>query len=459
VKLSFTILESVYEAICAHMAKTRDVEVAGFIFAKVSSTSSDTRYIGRQFRPVSEAHIIRQSETGISMTSEAYCPALQYAEESGQSFWFFHSHPKGATEFSRKDDAEEQKLFRTAFIRAPATAHGSLVLPRNGVPFARVWLSEEETKPLGRVRVIGRRFTFADAGRESDLPIPEFFDRQVRAFGPDVQRLLGRLQIGVVGCGGTGSAVCEQLLRLGIGKLVIYDHDKFESSNTNRVYGSTTYDDGAPKVDVIERLVKASGLPTEIGKIGKSIYDEETARTLREHDIIFGCTDDEFGRAILNQVALRYAIPVFDLGVKIDSDHQVIRSVTGRVTTLYPGTACLFCRGRITPKRVAEQSRAFFAPDEAAALRKEGYAEELGVPNPAVIAFTSAVASAAVAELLHRLTGFMGNDRLATEVIHRFDQTEIGRNSVAPSAECQCSSGKTWGVGDTRDYLGMVWGK
>ncbi len=281
----------------------------------------------------------------------------------------------------------------------------------------------------------------------------------MRAFGPDVQRLLGRLQIGIVGCGGTGSAVCEQLLRLGIGKLVIYDHDKFESSNTNRVYGSTTYDDGAPKVDVIERLVESSGLPTEIEKIGKSIYYEETARTLRNHDIIFGCTDDEFGRAILNQVALRYAIPVFDLGVKIDSDEQVIRSVTGRVTTLYPGTACLFCRGRITPKRVAEQSRAFFTPDEAAALRKEGYAEELGVPNPAVIPFTSAVASAAIAELLHRLTGFMGDDRRATEVIHRFDQTEIGRNSVAPSAESQCGSGNTWGVGDTRNYLGMLWGK
>jgi hypothetical protein len=108
---------------------------------------------------------------------------------------------------------------------------------------------------------------------------------------------------------------------------------------------------------------------------------------------------------------------------------------------------------------VAEQSRAFFTPEEAEALRREGYADELDVPNPAVIPFTSAIASSAVAELLHRLTGFMGNDRRATEILYRFDQTEIGRNSVTSAPECQCANRKIWGAGDGRNYLGMLWGK
>jgi len=460
VKFSLTLLEPVYEAIGAHVTKTPDAEVAGFVFAKTSRSKYETRYIGREFRPVAEANVIRQSETEIALTSEAYCPALQYADETKQSFWFFHSHPKDALEFSPRDNAEEPKLFRTAFVRAPnPLGHGSLVLPRFGLPFGRVWLPDGSVAPLERVRVIGSRLIFADAISIEQPAIPHFFDRQVRAFGPDIQRLLGRLNVGVVGCGGTGSAVCEQLLRLGVGKLGVYDGGRFEDSNVNRVYGSTIHDEGIPKVEIIERLAKSLGLPTVLRTFDNYIYHEETALTLREHDLIFGCTDDEVGRSILNQVALRYAIPVFDVGVKIDSDDHIIRSVTGRVTALYPGTACLFCRGRISPKRVAEQSRAFFTPEESEALRREGYADELDVPNPAVIPFTSAIASSAVAELLHRLTGFMGNDRRTTEVIYRFDQTEIGRNSVASAPECQCANRKIWGAGDGRNYLGMLWGK
>jgi molybdopterin/thiamine biosynthesis adenylyltransferase len=460
VRHSLTLTGPVYAAIQAHVAQTPDAEVAGFVFAKLSSTDSETRFIGREFRPIARAHIIKQSPTEISITSPAYCPALQYADESKQSFWFFHSHPKGVTQFSPRDDVEEAKLFRTAHVRAPTLlGHGSLVLPRDGLPFGRAWFSDGRKIPLDSVRVIGARFIFANAESTGDTPILSFFDRQVRAFGPDVQRLLGALRVGVVGCGGTGSAVCEQLLRLGIGTLAVYDGGDFESSNANRVYGSTIDDDGTAKVEIMERLVKSSGLSTDIQIFPTSIYRQETALTLREHDIIFGCTDDEFGRSILNQVALRYAIPVFDLGVKIDSENGIIQSVTGRVTMLYPGTACLFCRSRINPRRVAAEARAFFSPDEASSLRREGYAEELDVPNPAVISFTTAVASSAVAELLHRLTGFMGLNRQTTEIIHLFHQTEIGRNSIASSEECQCANPKIWGAGDGRDYLGMLWGK
>src|SRR3989442_2474424 len=44
-----------------------------------------------------------------------------------------------------------------------------------------------------------------------------FFERQVLAFGAESQALLQQLHVGVVGVGGTGSAVVEQLARLGVG--------------------------------------------------------------------------------------------------------------------------------------------------------------------------------------------------------------------------------------------------
>ena len=49
------------------------------------------------------------------------------------------------------------------------------------------------------------------------------WDRNVRAFGADLQRALGELRVTIVGCGGTGSAVAEQITRLGVRHLHLID--------------------------------------------------------------------------------------------------------------------------------------------------------------------------------------------------------------------------------------------
>jgi hypothetical protein len=145
------------------------------------------------------------------------------------------------------------------------------------------------------------------------------------------------------------------------------------------------------------------------------------------------------------------------MGVAIDSSDGTVDRVEGRVTTLMPGTACLFCRRRISPEGIRAESSEEFDPAQAARLRDEGYL--LGVPEtaPSVITFTTAVASSAVMELLHRLTGFMGADRTTSEVIHRFDWTRTRTNSVDPDAGCACSDRTRSGLGDTRPMLDVIW--
>ena len=49
----------------------------------------------------------------------------------------------------------------------------------------------------------------------------------------------GDLTVGIVGCGGTGSAVAEQLARLGVRRFILTDPDTLSASNVTRVYGST----------------------------------------------------------------------------------------------------------------------------------------------------------------------------------------------------------------------------
>lgn len=44
------------------------------------------------------------------------------------------------------------------------------------------------------------------------------------------------LQVAVVGMGGVGSVAAEMLTRCGIGGLLMYDYDKVELANMNRLF-------------------------------------------------------------------------------------------------------------------------------------------------------------------------------------------------------------------------------
>jgi len=262
---------------------------------------------------------------------------------------------------------------------------------------------------------------------------------------------------GAAGNGGTGSAVAEQLIRLGVGKLSLFEGQTLDASNVTRVYGSRLTDVDVPKVQIIQRLAKDIGFGTEVIPFPEHITSLKSAAALRDCDVIFGCTDDEWGRSILSTLAIDYYIPVIDMGVKIDSNEGSIVSVQGRVTTLVPGSACLFCRGRITAEGVRVQVIESCNPSQAEELRHQRYAPELECNAPAVIAFTTAVASTAIAELLHRLTGFMGAERTSSEVIHFFDQSRMRTNHLSPNPDCSCRDRKRWGLGDQQPFLGMLW--
>lgn len=433
------------------------VEGAAFLLCGDSRTDGEHRFLVRDVLPVADEHYRERRPDFLSLDSDAYVGAVNKAKAAKLSVIFVHSHPGGFLDYSEQDDREEPKLQNFVAARLPERVPGSLVLTENGI-IGRVWQDGGFTS-MDRVRVIGQRFQFHDSAANhhhaaNEPAIPAFFDRQVRAFGPDIQKLLGRLHVGVVGAGGTGSAVIEELIRLGVTKLSVYDGDTFDPSNVNRVYGSGIDDADTPKTEIALRNGARIGLGTEMIVYPKHITEQEVAKTLCECDLVFGCTDKEAPRAILVQLALRYLIPVFDMGVLVKSAEGVISDVVVRVTTLLPGEACLFCRGRISPETIRLES---LGDDERVALVAEGYAPELATRSPAVIPFTSATASFAVSELLHRLTGYMGDARTSSEVLVFFDQSRLRTNRQAADPDCLCSQRRVWGRGDSRSFLDMTW--
>lgn len=307
---------------------------------------------------------------------------------------------------------------------------------------------------LGAARIVGSSWPLLLAA-DDDGPSPAVFDRQIRAFGAEGQSVLQALRVGIVGAGGTGSAVFEQLVRLGVGSILIIDPDVIndDGSNVTRVYGSSITDIGQPKVALAERNASRIGLRTDVVSIHGTINDEATARRLTDCDVVFGCTDDNRGRVTLGRIATWYLVPVIDMGVKLTSIGKTLRNIEGRVSTIEPGGGCLQCRGRIDAAALQAE---VLHPGERARRVDEGYAAGLDEPDPAVVAFTTGVAAHAVAELIHRLFA-LDQQPPSAELLIRFHQRDIRRNTRTGHPGHWCVDPESVGAGDTQPFLGTTW--
>lgn len=447
-KTQIVFIERYLQRLQDLLFEREDVEGAAFVLCGQSCTASTTKLISHAVIPVDDSEFESRSAYGLTLGSRTLTRVAKLARHEGLSVLFAHSHPRGICHFSEQDDREEGKLLPFLQARIPGRVHGTVVLTESSI-VGRLYLPDR--MEAHAIVSVGTRLRMWGIDGTLDTSI---YDRQVRAFGLDTQKTLSALHVGIVGLGGTGSPLAEQLCRLGVGALSLFDGDVLERSNVNRVYGSRVVDAGRSKVAIAKAHLEAIGLDTELNAVPEHITYERAASLLRDCDVIFGCTDKQLPRAILSQLASAYAIPLFDLGVLIESQGSAIRGVYGRVTSVLPGEACLFCRGRISTEGMRVES---LTPDDRLNQIQDGYAPALETPAPAVISFTSAIASAATNELLHKLTGFMGRERVSSEVVWTFDENRIRTNRVAPKEDCICADEGKWGRGDETPFLGLVW--
>jgi len=74
----------------------------------------------------------------------------------------------------------------------------------------------------------------------------------------------------IVGIGGIGSVVAEMLTRCGIGKLILYDYDKVELANMNRMFYLPSHE-GLAKVEAAKRSLNDINPDTVIETFNQNI--------------------------------------------------------------------------------------------------------------------------------------------------------------------------------------------
>lgn len=229
------------------------------------------------------------------------------------------------------------------------------------------------------------------------------FDRQRKIFGDEGQKRLCATTVAIVGGGGLGSFMVLELVYLGIGKIVIIDHDSLEESNRNRLVGAwISHADGTPKVQILRELGKFIDSEVEIEVIQARIENPEAKDALAGVDIVMGCLDHDGPRFMLNEFCCKQGLPLIDAASDTIPEEDKV-AFGGRVCVATPTTGCLVCFGVLDQNELRE----YYASPEQRVDRDTIY----GVPKetligggPSVVTVNGVVASIAATELVVLVT-------------------------------------------------------
>jgi molybdopterin/thiamine biosynthesis adenylyltransferase len=383
-----------YSAIKAQLTDG-ETEKCAILFASQTARSDGTvRLLVRQIQWPTLADYTRRGKLEAELSPEFVARITKIARREKSALVFVHSHPGlEAPHFSVIDDEGEKHLAAFLAHRHPDQAHMAVVVSIGGVRARRLGMSEE----VSIVSAGAQRQVVFDSDSGQSL-ISERYDRQVRAFGPSGQRELQRLRVAIVGLGGTGSLVAQQLVHLGVRDFILVDPDVLEATNLNRVSHAFPEDVGKPKVEIAARYIRSVAKDSKVNCIEGDVIQSKTARQLVNADIFFGCTDSHGSRAVMQQVAYQYMIPYIDLGVTLIAKEGLMAHVYGRVQLLSPGLACFTCSNLLDPNEVRRDMMTAFE------RQADPYIQGDREHAPAVMSLNATVASLAVTMLIAVVT-------------------------------------------------------
>jgi adenylyltransferase/sulfurtransferase len=165
------------------------------------------------------------------------------------------------------------------------------------------------------------------------------YSRQIlfEGIGERGQRNLLQSAAVVVGCGALGAAQIETLARAGVGRLRLVDRDVVEPSNLHRqiLYTEEDAAEGLPKAVAAERRVRAINSDVRVEGIVEDVRAANVERLVEGVDVILDATDNFETRFLLNDAAVKHAIPWI---------YGAVVGGGGLTMTIRPGvTPCLRC--------------------------------------------------------------------------------------------------------------------
>ena len=337
--------------------------------------------------------------------------------------------------FSEVDLASHQRGY-PALVQITDQIVGGLVFTPHAAA-GDLWLPDGTRTQLAEVvipagNLLRLRPTPTAAAAASDSR----WDRQARLFGDLGQRTLRRLRVAVV-----GSILVELLARLGVGHLVLIDHDTVDKTNLPRLLGAESDDIGKPKTLLAARNARHANPDIQLTTIQTRVEDPATRRALTGCDWIFLAADSHAARHWVNAIVHQHLIPATQAGVKIPvAGDGTVGMVHAATRFLAPGSGCLWCNQLIDATELAIE----MLPDHERDLAR--YVDD--VPAPSVIALNNLAAAEAADHFMLAVTGLHTDDRDLGWVIHRPRNRDRDLQNPRQDPSCRwCTSAGSLGRG------------
>lgn len=218
-------------------------------------------------------------------------------------------------QWKRKDDVDAEK--------EPASGPGTVLAQRLRERIAVMSAEVRDDNPYSRLMALKR------------MGVVEEYEK-IRTFA-----------VLIVGIGGVGSVVAEMLTRCGIGKLLLFDYDKVELANMNRLFFRPEQS-GLSKVEASFQTLRDINPDVEFEIFNMNITTSESYDVLLERirhgglqekrvDLVLSCVDNYAARMTINQACNELGQIWLESGVSENA-------VSGHIQTMIPGRyACFEC--------------------------------------------------------------------------------------------------------------------
>ena len=189
--------------------------------------------------------------------------------------------------------------------------------------------------------------------------MPDWLLRQ-SFLGANSDEMFSHCRVAVIGLGGGGSHIVQQLAHLGVGNFVLFDPDHVEETNLNRLVGATKKDvaRAKPKTTVSRRLIKGINPNAQVLRVPKEW--QEDGRLVAGCDVVFACVDTYIAREEIERLCRRFMIPLIDIGMDV-TELRDAYLISGQMILSMPNDLCMRCLGFLNEELLAQEAARYGA--------------------------------------------------------------------------------------------------
>lgn len=191
-------------------------------------------------------------------------------------------------------------------------------------------IEEQKAIEIGHAHGVSLQQVYTRALRLGICPCRYLRNREILTLQEQLK--FAESRVAVVGAGGLGGTVLSLLARLGVGHLVVVDHDVFDETNLNRQAFCRAGNLGKPKAEEarseIGRINPGVEVSVHCGRLDRA----NSGSLLAGCDVVVDGLDNIQSRLALEEAARDLGIPLV---------HGALAGFEGQVMSIFPGDAGL----------------------------------------------------------------------------------------------------------------------